>query len=55
MKEEDFLSTERFLQVHKDEMLGFEELNLTKLKGKNLMSRLLSWVYFTRRRLKGTK
>ena len=55
MKEEDFLSTERFLQVHKDEMLGFDELNLTKLKGKNLMSHLLSWVYFTRRRLKGTK
>ena len=55
MKEEEFLSTERFLQAHKDEMLGFDELNLSNLKGKNLMSRLLSLVYFTRRRLKGTK
>lgn len=55
MKEEDFLATERFLQAHKDEMLGFDELDLSKLNGKNLMSRLLSWVYFTRRRLKRTK
>lgn len=55
MKEDDFFATERFLQAHKDEMVRFDELDLTKLKGKNLMSRLLSWVYFTRRRLKGTK
>ena len=55
MKDDDFAATERFLKAHKEEMMGFDELNLTKLKGKNLMSRLLSLVYFTRRRLKGTK
>ena len=55
MKEEDFLATEKFLHVHKDEVLGFDQLNLTKLKGKNLISRLLSWAYFIRRRMKGTK
>lgn len=55
MKEEDFAATERFLKAHNEEMIGFDDLNLTKLKGKNLMSRLLSWVYFTRRRLKETK
>lgn len=55
MKEEDFVATERFLLAHKDEMLGFNELNLITFKGKNLISRLLSWLYFTRRRLKGTK
>lgn len=55
MTEEDFVATEKFLQAHKDKMLGFDELNLTKLKNKNLMSHLLSWAYFTRRRLKGTK
>ena len=43
MKEEDFVVTEKFLQIHRDEMLGFDELNLNKLKGKSLMSRLLSW------------
>ena len=51
MKEEDFVVTEKFLQIHRDEMLGFDELNLNKLKGKSLMSRLLSWGYFTRRRI----
>lgn len=52
MKEEDFIATEKFLQVHKEEMLGFDELNLTKLRGKNWISRLLSWAYFTRRKIK---
>lgn len=55
MKEEDFDTTERFLNAHKDEMVAFDDLNLTDLKGKDLISRMLSWVYFTRRRLKGTK
>jgi len=55
MKEDDFVATERFLQAHKDKMLRFDELNLSKLRGKNLMSHLLSWVYFKRRRLKGVK
>ena len=55
MTEENFVATERFLQVHKNEMLGFDELDTTQLRGKNLISHLLSWVYFTRRRLNGTK
>ena len=55
MKDEDFVATEKFLQAHKQEMIGFDELNLTNLGGKNMISRLLSWVYFTRRKLKGIK
>lgn len=51
MTEEDFVATERFLKNHRDEMLGFDELKLTNLKGKSLMGRLLSWVYFTRRKM----
>lgn len=55
MNDSDFVATEAFLEAHKNEMIGFDELNLNKLKGKNVMSRLLSWAYFTRRRLKGIK
>lgn len=55
MTETNFETIEFFLQAHKDEMLGFDELELSNLKGKNLLSRLLSWVYFTRRRLMGSK
>lgn len=55
MTDEDFIATERFLKDHKEEVIGFDELDLTNLKSKNLISRLLSWAYFTRRRLKGIK
>lgn len=55
MTEENFVATERFLKAHQNEMIGFDELELTNLKGRNLLSRLLSWGYFTRRRLKGIK
>ncbi len=55
MTEENFIATERFLEAHQNEMIGFDELELTNLKDKSLLSRLLSWTYFTRRRLKGIK
>ena len=52
MTEENFIATERFLKAHQNEMIGFDELELTNLKGKSLLSRLLSYVYFTRRKLR---
>lgn len=55
MTDENFLAIDIFLETHKNEMLGFDELNLTNLKGKTMIGRLLSWVYFTRRKLKGIK
>lgn len=55
MTEEDFVDTERFLIAHRNEILDFDELDLSNLKGKSLFSRLLSCLYFTRRRLKGIK
>lgn len=55
MKEEDFVATEHFIKSHKDEFISFYDLDLYNLKSKDLLSRFLSWVYFTRRKLKGTK
>lgn len=55
MKEDNFEATEKFLKTHRDEILGFDELSFTNLRGKSLLGRLLSLVYFTRRRLKGLK
>lgn len=55
MTEENFAATEKFLKVHQNEMIGFEELELANLKNKNMLSRLLSCVYFTIRRLKGIR
>ena len=55
MTEENFIATELFLKAHKDEMIAFSDLDFTNLKGKNIMSRILSCLYFTRRRLKGIR
>lgn len=55
MTEDIFIATERFLKTHKEDIMGFDEVNLVNLKEKNLMSRILSWAYFTRRRLRGIK
>lgn len=55
MTEENFVATEKFLKAHKDEFISFYDLDLNNLKSKDLLSRLLSWVYFTRRKLKGVK
>lgn len=55
MSEIDFLETERFLQIHKSKMMSFDEIKLSNLKRKNLTSRLLSWAYFTKRRIKKQK
>lgn len=52
MTEDNFVATEHFIKKHFDEILRFDDLNLINLKSKNLMSRFLSWVYFTRRKLK---
>lgn len=55
MTEENFMSTEKFLNAHKKSMLRFDELDLKNLNSKNLISHLLSWMYFTSRKLKGIK
>lgn len=55
MSDENFVATEKFIKSHKDEFIGFYDLDLHDLKQKDMKSRLLSWVYFTRRKLKGTK
>lgn len=55
MNDIDFEATERFIQSHKKNMIGFGDLDLTNLKDKNKMGELLSKVYFTMRKLKGLK
>lgn len=55
MTEDNFVATENFLKAHKDEFVGFQELDLGNLQKKNIKSRLMSWFYFTRRKLKGVK
>lgn len=55
MTEENFVATENFLKVHKDEFISFYDIDLISLKAKDFCSRLLSWLYFTRRHMKGIR
>ena len=55
MTDENFVTTEKFLKEHKDEFISFYDLDLNNIKKKDFLGRLLSWVYFTRRTLKGIK
>lgn len=36
-------------------MFGFDELNFIKLRGKNMLSRLLSWVFLQEEKLNNGK
>ena len=55
MNDAQIEAVEDFLKKHKDEFIAFSDLDLINLRGKTLMGRLLSWSYFTMRKLKGLK
>lgn len=55
MNEAQFSAIEDFLKSHKDDFIAFSELDLNNLRGKTFIGKLLSWVYFTMRKLKGLK
>ncbi len=55
MSEDAFQKTEKFIENHKDAFISFDQLDLSNVKGKNLVSKLMSGVYFTYRRIRGIK
>ena len=55
MSDDDFVNTDKFLRKHKDEFMGFDDIDLSMVKGKDFFSNLLSWLYFTQRKLRGIK
>ena len=55
MTDDNFNATESFLKDYKNEFIGFDELDLSNLKSKYWLGRLLSWAYFTQRKFRGIK
>jgi len=55
MTDSSFIKLEEFLTSHNDKFIGFNELNLNTAKGKSLLSRVLTRLYFSYRNLKGIK
>lgn len=52
MKEKDFNSVEKFLEIHNNEFVAFDSLMLDHIGTKDIFSKILSWLYFTKRKLK---
>lgn len=55
MEENSFRDTEAFIASHRDDFLAFDEINMENLKGKDFLSRILSFIYFSYRTLRGIK
>ena len=55
MDDDAFNALELFIQIHKQEFSGFEELDLNGVRGKSLKDKIISWMYFTQRKLRGIK
>lgn len=53
MSDLDFKNMEHFLKMHKDDFIGFDQLDLTHVRKKDIFSRLLSNTYFLYRKIRG--
>ena len=52
--EEQFEELRRFLENHRNEFVGFDDLKFTK-RNKSIYDKALSFMYFSKRKLKGIK
>lgn len=52
MEEASFNALESFIQKHKKKFCAFDELDLSHIKVKSLKDRFISWMYFTKRKIK---
>lgn len=55
MSEDSFAQTELFIKTHNEQFTSFDQLDLSIVKKKDFTSRLLSWTYFTYRKIRGIK
>ena len=55
LSDERFASLEAFLIKHRSEFISFDDIDLTNVGKKNMVSDIMSWCYFTMRKLKGIK
>ena len=52
MEDGDFRSLEFFLGAYKDHFIRFDDIDLSKYKSKKMVDRLLSWLFFTYRKIR---
>lgn len=52
MTDDDFNKTDLFLNKHQQEFISFDAIDLSNIEGKSNYDKILSWGYFTMRKLK---
>ena len=52
MEDRDFHLLEYFLKAYKDQFIRFDDIDLSKYKNKKNVDRLMSWLFFTYRRIR---
>lgn len=55
MSDENFARIESFIKSHQEQFVSFNQLNLSNLKRKDFVSRILGFVYYKHRRIRGVK
>lgn len=50
MQDDHFEAVKDFISEHKNQFIRFDQIDLTKTGKKNLIGRLMSWLYFARRK-----
>lgn len=55
MKDANFEATEHFVKLHKDEFIRFDEIDLSVAKGKSIIDKMLSWLFFSYRKVRGLR
>ena len=55
MTDADFIATEEFIRKHRNKFIGFDEINMSEIGSKTAFDKLLSWLFFFQRRVRGLR
>lgn len=55
MNSQSFSALEEFLKAHSKEFISFDQIDLTRYGEKKLFDRLLSWLFFSYRKIRGLR
>ena len=55
MKDADFTALEAFLKKYANHFITFSDIDLEHVGNRSMIDRLLSWLFFTQRKLRGLR
>lgn len=52
MKDDDFVGLEKFIKAHEGDVIGFSDLDFSKIGSKSIIDKIFSGLYFLRRKIR---